>query len=299
MHRYVLIGANGFIAKNFSEYLIKLDLNFSYINFREIFSNNSLSDQEKKKILVSNLKANDILIFLSSPAHTSIKKNKIEIFLKNFKLFLLFLKDIKFHKIIFISSTKVIDENSLSEKLFSYSFPNPKSAYGKYKLNSEKILQNFSHKFNYKYIILRLPLVLGKGVKGNFKKLIFFIKLGLPLPRELLNNKRNFISSTNLNNILIKIANNDHLFNITLTINDGNNYKMSFIIDLIYKSLNKKSKLSDSYFFMQIITLFFKKTSTYDKIFSDYTIDCSQDLKKIDFIPIDDIYKSILDSTKI
>ena len=49
MSRFVIIGPNGFLAKNFIKYLKDINYNFTLINFRKIFNDSEMSDELKKK----------------------------------------------------------------------------------------------------------------------------------------------------------------------------------------------------------------------------------------------------------
>ena len=216
----------------------------------------------------------------------------------NFQLFLEALGFIKINKIIYLSSFKVIDENSDKRILNSNSIVNPQTYYGNYKYKSEKILKDYAIKYKFNYISLRVPLVIGEGVKGNFKKLIKYIKFGLPLPKKLLLSKRNFISTNNLNKIIIKISDNNKLNNLTLSVHDGNNYSMIEIIKIICLSINKKPTFITSDLFNNSIKWLFKNTSIYKKIFSNFVIDCSKDLESINYIPQNDIYDEIFKINK-
>lgn len=73
--------------------------------------------------------------------------------------------------------------------------PNPKSHYGRSKLQAETEIIRLND-VNYKVAILRPPMVYGKGCKGNFQKIIKIVKKYPLFP--LVNNSRSMIFIDNL-----------------------------------------------------------------------------------------------------
>lgn len=71
----------------------------------------------------------------------------------------------------------------------------PKTHYGKAKLEAENILQAMENDA-FKVCIVRAPMVYGKGCKGNFNGLVFFVKHFPVFPR--VNNNRSLIFIDNL-----------------------------------------------------------------------------------------------------
>ena len=95
-------------------------------------------------------------------------------------------------RLIFLSSIKVNGEGQLNDenKIITINdLPNPKGAYAISKFEAENILLQISAETKLEVVIIRLPLVYGKGVKGNLAKLIKLIKIGIPLPLGLVKKK--------------------------------------------------------------------------------------------------------------
>ena len=76
--------------------------------------------------------------------------------------------------------------------------PNPIENYAISKFEAEQALLKISKNTGLETVIIRLPLVYGPSVPGNFLRLIKLIKLGIPLPFDNLNNKRSLIGIDNL-----------------------------------------------------------------------------------------------------
>lgn len=153
-------------------------------------------------------------------------------------------------KFIFLSSIKVYGEtNSLGYGLTETSLTNPKSLYAITKLKAELELKKIVRKklITMDYTIIRLPLVYGPGVKGNFSSLISFIqKSKLFLPFADIENKRSFLAIDNLVNfinLLIKNIDDKNTYNQTFCISDDEVISSTDLIKRIIKIYDLKIKL--------------------------------------------------------
>lgn len=106
-------------------------------------------------------------------------------------------------RLIFLSSVKVNGESSLLSSPIDETSPAiPKDYYGISKLEAEKSLLNIADETGLETVILRLPLVYGPGVRGNFLKLLKVVDRGVPLPFSLVNNLRSLINLNNLTDVI-------------------------------------------------------------------------------------------------
>ena len=102
-------------------------------------------------------------------------------------------------RFIFISSIKVLGEKSdFGHPFNSTDQFNPQDPYSVSKVEAEIGLQKLMEETNMEVVIIRPPLVYGRGVKGNFAKLMKLIALPFPLPLGSVNNKRSLVSIENL-----------------------------------------------------------------------------------------------------
>ena len=74
----------------------------------------------------------------------------------------------------------------------------PYNPYTSSKAVAEQLLSTFAKSSGLELVILRPPAVLGAGVKGNIKSLVWAVKLGFPLPFSCLANQRQFVTLQNL-----------------------------------------------------------------------------------------------------
>lgn len=142
-------------------------------------------------------------------------------------------------RFIFISTVKVHGEKS---KLGYLLKPNdsisPKNVYALSKAKAEAGLKKISHETAMEIVIIRVPMVYGKNTNGNFDKLANLIKMGIPLPLSLINNKRSFVSLNNLVDLVITCIKHPNASNQVIFVGDGEDFstpnlirKIAFIID--------------------------------------------------------------------
>lgn len=143
---------------------------------------------------------------------------------------------------------------------------NPKSHYGKSKLQAEKLILQLEDD-NFKIVILRPPMVYGKGCKGNYPKLA---KLVLKTPIfPYVNNRRSMIYIDNLCEF-VKILIDDCSNGIYFPQN--NEYvNISEMVKLIAEARGKKIIM------IRFFSKFFRlvNLSIFNKVFNDLVYDKS------------------------
>lgn len=105
------------------------------------------------------------------------------------------------HQFIFMSSMSVYGmETGVITK---DTVPNPKTHYGKSKLEAEEGINRLSDK-SFRVAILRPPMIYGKGCKGNYQRLAKFARITPVFPN--IENKRSMIYIVNLSEYVRKIV---------------------------------------------------------------------------------------------
>lgn len=193
--KIILSGSTGFVGQN----LIK------YIEEKKIGIFISLYLREE---LPKQLETADAIIHLAGKAH-DLKNvsNPEEYFDVNYgktkELFDLFLQS-NIKDFIYFSSVKAVAdtvEGILTEDVST----NPKTPYGKSKLQAEEYLLSKVLPEGKRLIILRPCMIHGPGNKGNLNLLYQVVKKGIPYPLGAFDNKRSFLSIDNLNFIIHQI----------------------------------------------------------------------------------------------
>jgi nucleoside-diphosphate-sugar epimerase len=115
-------------------------------------------------------------------------------------------------RFVLVSSAKVYGETSPIEgdgqphRFSEDDFPFPADAYGASKFAAELLLGELADSHNMALSIVRPPLVIGAGVKGNLATLKRVIELGLPLPLASIANQRSLVSLGRLLWLLEELA---------------------------------------------------------------------------------------------
>lgn len=102
-------------------------------------------------------------------------------------------------RFVFASSVKVNGEATPRQHAFTaHDAAAPEDAYGRSKWAAEQQLTTIARASTLEAVILRLPLVYGPGVKGNFLSLLRGIARERPLPLASIDNRRSLLYVGNL-----------------------------------------------------------------------------------------------------
>jgi UDP-glucose 4-epimerase len=103
-------------------------------------------------------------------------------------------------RFIYLSSSKVFGDPVPPVVCFNSGSPtNPTDVYGASKLHAELELTYIAKESGLEVVIIRPPLVHGKGVKGNMAMLAKLVRSNVPFPfRAISTNKRSMVSLENL-----------------------------------------------------------------------------------------------------
>lgn len=189
MEKVLITGKNSYIGKSFSSYaeerLLCESVSLQNCNWKE------KSWQGYDAVLhtvgvahIRQAKKNEKLFFAINKdlAVEAAKKAKQD----GVKLFVFISSASVYGNVNTLKKSKVIDQNTL---------PKPVSAYGKSKLEAEKLIMQLQND-TFKVCILRPPMVYGKDCKGNFPMLVSLAKKMAIFPN--FSNKRSMIYINNL-----------------------------------------------------------------------------------------------------
>ena len=126
-------------------------------------------------------------------------------------------------RFIYLSSVKVNGESSTyGNSLKSSDLPNPVGDYAISKLEAEQQLFKLSVDTNLEIVIIRPPLIYGRGVKANFAKLASVVKRGFPLPfGRITQNARSMVSLYNLIDFISVCLQHPAATNEVFMVSDG------------------------------------------------------------------------------
>lgn len=147
-------------------------------------------------------------------------------------------------RFIFISSIKVLGEQTKPGRPFTFDDPlDPQDPYAVSKAEAEIGLQQLAKKSNMEVVIIRPPLVYGKGVKGNFAKLLKLTPLQIPLPLGSIKNRRSLVGLENLVDLICICLEHQKAKNETFLVSDDHDMSTPDLLALISRSGGYKSRL--------------------------------------------------------
>ncbi|MEC5385587.1 NAD-dependent epimerase/dehydratase family protein [Uliginosibacterium sp. H3] len=101
-------------------------------------------------------------------------------------------------RLVFVSSIKVNGEATHGKPFDENDVPRPEDAYGRSKLAAELALQQISADTGLELVIVRPPMVVGPGTKGNLPALLRALSQGRSLPLASVRNRRSFVGVRSL-----------------------------------------------------------------------------------------------------
>lgn len=119
----------------------------------------------------------------------------------------------------------------------------PYDAYTESKHLAEEGLFALAKTTNMEVVVIRPPLIYGKGAPGNFAKLVKLAKLPVPLPFGAINNKRSFVSIDNLINFAAVCISNATAANQVFLVSDGEDLSTTEFLRKISGAMSKRTML--------------------------------------------------------
>lgn len=281
-----MTGASGFVGQTLEKILKKSNYSVT-LGTREIYGDLSKFTEWRKV-----LKEHSVVIHLAARVHIMQEKSKdpLEDFREiNVRSTLNLAKEAKkvgIKKFIFISSIKVNGEKTFEKPFWVNDEPMPLDSYGISKLEAEIELMKLHEKGVFEVVIIRPPLIYGKGVKANFEKLMWLVKKDLPIPFGLVNNKRSLVSVLNLCDLIIHCINHPNAGGEIFLVSDDRDYSLKDMIIEMSKVLNKTPHLIPiPVSLMKFTAGLLGKKAYADRLFGNLHVDISKTKKLLDWKP--------------
>ncbi len=285
--KILLTGSSGFLGK--------------YI-YKSLFKNNKIDTLSRNKSIynidlsrkIPDFKTSySMVIHAAGKAHDQSKEAVINN--SYHKVNVLGLKKLLFglekigvpSKFVFISSVSVYGLSKGTNISESFELL-AKDDYGLSKIEGEKIVKTWCKKNNVKYLILRLPLLVGKNPPGNLGTMIKAIKNGFYFNINGGKARKSMVLAEDVSKIILKASEIGGTYNLT----DGNHPNFNQLSYLIAKQYNKKNIFNMPMFVAQLLSkigdfigLNFFNSYKLNKIISDLTFDDSKARKTLDWKP--------------
>ena len=194
-------------------------------------------------------------------------------------------------RFVFLSTIKVNGENTDKGSCFCADDPvSPQDSYSLSKLEAEQELAKVAEETGMEVVIIRLPLVYGPGVKGNFFRMIQWVKRGVPLPFGAIHNRRSLISNDNLADFILTCIDHPAASNQTFLVSDGEDLSLSSLLNKLGQSMNKPVKLvsiPESVLFLGMIL--FNKRAVAQRLIGNLQIDTSKARDLLNWEPLESV----------
>lgn len=276
----LLTGANGFVGSNIYNSLC-VKHNITTIPWQEI----------KSDLLFSNI---DVIIHCA--AVSAVEKN-----MSDGQLEQLYQSNVTIteslaqsgvasgvKKFIYISTIKVYGEGNNNSPYFVNSHENPKSYYGKSKLEAEIALKRVClNSKGMDFVILRPPLIYGPNVKGNFMSLLNLTKRTIPLPFGAIStNRRSLLYVGNLTDLISRCLYHPKAANQVFLISDEKPLSTYEMVELMAKVQNVKVILINiPILIIKLLGFITCKSDIFLRLIDSLEVDISVTQKTLDWKP--------------
>ena len=295
--KVLVTGSSGFIGKNLINFL-KVKNEFSLVTVSR--DDPKLNDEIKNHFQIRSissstdwsepLKGVDVVIHLAGIAHRSGTLEEYEEINVNGAIKIAKQAiEAKVKRLIYISSIKVNGEKTLSGKAFKADdLPNPQDSYAKSKYKVESELRRISVESDLEVVIIRPALVYGPGVKSNFLSLMKWVKKRIPLPLGNIDNKRSFVSITNLNSFIYICLTHPRAENEIFLVSDQTPISISELIEKLSMFLNSNIPLFIPFpnFILGTLLLVIGKSNVATKLLESLEVDIEKNSKLLDWQPL-------------
>ena len=228
----IITGVAGFVGSNLSKYLEEKGNVVGKLSLRN-----------PDWILNKNA---DVIIHLAGKAHDTANTSADDEYFKvnrdlTIRLFEEFLNS-EIRDFIYFSSVKatadtiegILDENHPSD---------PKTPYGKSKLEAENYLLSKALPSGKRMFIIRPCMIHGPGNKGNLNLLYKMVEKGIPWPLADFENQRSFLSIDNLNFLIERIVSDQNIKSGIYNFSDDQALSTNDLVKIIANTSGKKERL--------------------------------------------------------
>ena len=224
-----ITGASGFIGKNL---LRKINKEYQCTTFNR---KNVFKIRDEEVIIHLAGKAHDLKKTANPQeyydSNTTLTKEIYNEFIRSGARILIIMSSVK----AIIDSTETVITEKTKE--------NPKTHYGKSKLQADQYIISKPIPTGKRIYILRPCMIHGKGNKGNLNLLYNLIKKGIPWPLGAFTNKRSYCSIENLLFIIQELMSNSEIPSGIYNVADDDSLSTTEVITLIGRTTNIKTRI--------------------------------------------------------
>lgn len=220
MSKVLITGAAGFVGNHLIENMKRRKLSFIGTTRRSVTGLERLDPTDQQTDWQSTLKDVSTIVHLAARVHVMQERDADPLNAYRYANVTSTLNlakaaaDAGVRRFVYLSSIKVNGERTEKGQRFSANDQiNPQGPYAISKAEAEERLFELGAKTGLQIVVIRPPLIYGRGVQGNFRTLINWAARGWPSPFSRINNSRSLVHVENLSNMIIEAANKPHAAN--------------------------------------------------------------------------------------
>lgn len=147
-------------------------------------------------------------------------------------------------RFVFVSSIKVNGEaTSLGLPFTADDVPAPSDAYGISKHEAETALMALSMQTGMEVVVIRPVLVYGPGVGANFRSMMRWLKKGIPLPLNAVDNRRSMVAVDNLVDLITLCLHHPAAVGQVFLASDGDDLSTPELLRRVARALGRRARL--------------------------------------------------------
>lgn len=146
-------------------------------------------------------------------------------------------------RFVFLSSVKVNGERTSGRPFRWDDPPAPEDPYAVSKLEAECALREIERDSGMEVVVIRPPLIYGRGVKGNLARMARLVKTGLPLPLGAVKNRRSLVGMGNLCSLIERCLTHPAAAGGTFLVSDGRDISTPDLIRALASVLSTRARL--------------------------------------------------------
>lgn len=146
-------------------------------------------------------------------------------------------------RLIYLSTVKVHGELSSDRPFTEQDPPDPQDAYAVSKWEAEQGLTAIAREGGLELVIIRPPLIYGPGVKGNFRRLLEWLRRGMPLPLAGVNNRRSLVNLDNLVDLIALCISHPAAAGQTFLVSDDRDLSTLELTRALAQAMGRKARI--------------------------------------------------------
>jgi UDP-glucose 4-epimerase len=148
-----------------------------------------------------------------------------------------------YRRFLFMSSIGVLGKHDAGTPFTEESAPDPAWSYAVSKLQAEQALFEIGQASGLEITALRPPMVYGPGNRGNFPRLMQWVRSGLPIPLGRVRNARSYVYVDNLADAALLCARHPNAANRLFLVGDEGDWSTPDMVRLIAREMERPARL--------------------------------------------------------